>query len=67
MPPTSTLEERLEHVEHEVAHLKSQVQTLQPQAAWLGTMIGLFKNDPEFDEVLRLGKIHRDAEQPLPE
>jgi predicted nucleic acid-binding Zn-ribbon protein len=67
MSASSTLEERLEQVEHEVAQLKSQVQNLRPQGNWLAAMTGLFKDDREFDEVLRLGKELRDADRPSPE
>jgi hypothetical protein len=64
MSAASTLESRLEQVEQDVAHLKSQVQTLQPPGNWLEAMTGAFKDDPEFDEILRLGKAQRDADRP---
>lgn len=64
---TSTLEERLEHVEQEVAQLRSQVRTLQPRTNWLQAMTGMFNDDPEFDEIIRLGRELRKADQPQPE
>lgn len=66
MPPSS-LEERLAHVELELAQLKSQLKTRQPREDWLAGMIGLFKDDVEFQEILRLGKLQRDADRPAPE
>lgn len=64
MVTTSTLEERLEHVEQEMAQLRSQVQTLQPQKNWIVAMTGVFNDDPEFDEIIRLGRELRDADRP---
>ncbi len=58
-----TIEQRLENVERELAALKGEVQSLKPVANWINSICGTFKDDPEFDEVLRLGKEFRDAQQ----
>jgi hypothetical protein len=59
-----TIEQRLEHVERELAALKGQVKTQKADPNWISTICGTFKDDPEFDEILRLGKELRDAEEP---
>ena len=64
MSQSSTLEERLTQVEKELAELKSRVKTLHPKGNWIDAISGSFKDDPEFEEILRLGKAIRDADQP---
>ena len=59
-----TIEQRLDNLERELATLKVVVKTLQPGPNWITSMSGTFKDDPEFDEILRLGKQLRDAEDP---
>ena len=61
---SSTIEQRLEHVERELASLKGEVKSQKPDPNWISTICGTFKDDPEFDEVLRLGRELRDAEEP---
>ena len=61
---SNTIEQRLTSVERELAELKGEVKTLKPESNWITSICGSFKDDPEFDEVLRLGKEIRDAEQP---
>ncbi len=61
---SKTIEQRLETVERDLAALKGEVRTLKPDPNWISAICGTFKDDPEFDEVLRLGKELRDAEQP---
>ena len=59
-----TVEQRLETVEKDLAALKCEVSSLKPNGNWIDAIRGSFKDDPEFDEVLRLGKEIRDAEEP---
>ncbi len=63
MTESSTIEERLEHIEKDVAHLKSQVDRLHSKGNWIDQITGSFKDDPEFDEILRLGREIRQAER----
>jgi hypothetical protein len=67
MSQSSTVEERLAQVERELAELKSRVRTMQPKSQWIDAITGTFKDDPEFDEILRLGKEIRDANRPSEE
>lgn len=62
---TRTLEDRVTILEQELALLKQQLQTDKPQATeprWK-QIIGVFKNDPLFDEAERLGREWREAQR----
>jgi hypothetical protein len=61
---SKTIEQRLETVERDLATLRGEVKTLKPDPNWISAISGTFKGDPEFDEVLRLGKELRAADQP---
>ena len=63
MSQTPTIEERLSHVENDVAYLKSQVDSLRSKGNWIDQITGSFKDDPEFDEILRLGHQIRQADR----
>ena len=56
MSALPTLEERLAIVEKDVADLKKAVFQDTPKPNWLKVVLGSFKDDPEFDEILRLGR-----------
>lgn len=36
---------------------------MRPSGNWIDAISGTFKDDPEFDEILRLGKEIRNADQ----
>lgn len=55
---TTESESRLESLEREVARLKALVIQSPKLGAWR-TTIGMFDNDPEFAEVIRLGREYR--------
>ncbi len=61
---SKTIEQRLENVERELAEIKGEIKTLIPRPNWISAMSGTFTDDPEFDEVLRLGKEFRQADRP---
>ena len=52
------LEERLRDLEREVAELRREVRPLQPLLDVKDTF-GMFADDAEFDEVVRLGREYR--------
>jgi len=59
------LEQRLSDLEREVAALRREVRPLRPLASVQDTF-GMFADDPDFDEIVRLGREYReqvDAEE----
>jgi hypothetical protein len=63
MAETENVERRLAALEQEVAELKRRI----PGAGkpdWRQRVAGSFKDEPEFDEVLRLGREIRQADRP---
>ena len=62
----ATTEERLTAVEQELAELKHRLNG-RNGATWLDRIAGSMKDEPEFAEVLRLGRAIRDADRPTDE
>jgi hypothetical protein len=58
------LENRLEAVENAVAEIKRQLAATPPAPNWLERMAGSFKDEPAFEEVIRLGREFREADRP---
>ncbi len=63
----ATLEQRLALVEAELAALKQRLNGETASRTWLERMAGSMKDEPEFAEVLRLGRAIRDADRPAEE
>jgi len=61
---SETIEQRLTKVEQELQFLKTQAQSDSLKPGWISNITGSFKDDPEFDEILRLGKEIREDDQP---
>ena len=61
---SKTIEQRLQNVERELAELRGEIKNLIPRPNWISAICGTLKHDPEFDEILRLGKELREADQP---
>jgi hypothetical protein len=66
-----TLESRLAVLEKKLAEMEQQLQSLagkkdhpNPQGAWWVTTAGRFKDDPVFDEIVRLGREYRESLHP---
>lgn len=59
-----TIEVRLAKVERELAVLKARTGENGTKANWIRKITGSFKGDPDFEEIVRLGKELRDAESP---
>jgi hypothetical protein len=59
---SDTVESRLAKVERELAILKTRIPP--DKSNWIAEITGAFKDDPDFDEIVRLGKEMRDAEEP---
>lgn len=60
----SSVEERLDSLEREVTRLKVRERGLQPKDKWISAITGTAQDDPVYEEICRLGKELRDAEQP---
>jgi hypothetical protein len=59
---SETLESRVARIERELELLKTRVP--DDKSNWLAEITGIFKDNPDFDEIVRLGKEMRDAEEP---
>ena len=62
-PPT--VEQRLAALEQAVAQIQQQIVSQPPSGNWLERVIGSFKDEPAFDEVLEYGRAFRAADLPL--
>jgi hypothetical protein len=62
-----TVEDRLAVMEAELAELKHRLNGRTSVSTWLDRIAGSMKDEPEFLEVLRLGRALRDADQPTEE
>ena len=56
-----TVEERLSALEQELRELKQQVTVQHEQRSWIEQIAGTFKDDAEFEEIVRLGREFRKA------
>lgn len=61
----SSVEERLAKLEKEIEDLKKarQVGQSSKNGNWISKISGTFKDDPDFDEILRLGREERKSDQ----
>jgi len=53
------LEQRVRDLEQQVAELRCELKPLRPLSSVTKTF-GMFGEDPEFDEIVRLGREYRD-------
>ena len=61
-----SLEERVAVLEREVARLKQECkEAAEPSVPWWERRFGAFKDDPAYDEAMRLGAEYRRS-QPTP-
>lgn len=59
-----TVEQRLAILEKEMAELKQGLAQTQVKPNWIDRVKGSFKGDPEFGEILRLGREIRQTTSP---
>ena len=59
---SETIENRLAKVERELEMLKSRVS--HDKSNWIAEITGRFKDDSDFEEIVRLAKEMRDSEEP---
>ncbi len=62
----TSLEERVATLEAELAELKKTLAAPIPQSniPWYEARFGAFKDDPDYDEAMRLGRKYREAQRP---
>jgi hypothetical protein len=58
------IEQRLAAVERAVSELQQRLANLPPAANWLEQIVGSFKDEPAFEEVLEHGRAIRSADRP---
>jgi hypothetical protein len=59
MSQLDTIEARLNTVEQELAELKRTIAQHSQGASWIERIAGTCKDDPDFDEIVRLGREFR--------
>ena len=63
--PNKTIEERLSELEARVEQLAREKRTVASEATpWWRRVAGRFKDNPEFDEAMRLGREYRQSLRP---
>ena len=62
MENSLTLEQRVEVIERELNFLKAQLPK-NSQKPWWQKIVGVFENDPAFDEISSLGQKFREQER----
>ncbi len=60
----ATLEERVAALEKKVATLTGEGTQEHAELPWWKRIIGVYKDDPEFDEAERLGREYRQSQSP---
>jgi len=60
----SSIEQRLAHVEQDLNDLNAEFNRLNSNQNWIDRIVGSFKDDLEFKEILRLGREIRQADRP---
>jgi hypothetical protein len=56
--------ERIARLEEEVSRLSQHAAASAPETAWWKRIVGVFQDDREFDEAMRLGRAYRDSLRP---
>ena len=64
--PTASLEERITALETEIEQIKIRLPEPVEQSPipWWKRIVGVYEDDPEFDEAERLGRKWRDSFSP---
>ncbi|RUL86222.1 hypothetical protein [Tautonia sociabilis] len=62
MPVDTPIEQRLAAVEAAVAELQRRLPPTRE--SWLELVVGSFKDEPAFEEVLALGRAFRESDRP---
>lgn len=62
----TTFSRRIAELEEQVSRLSQQVSSTPPsgETAWWKKIVGVYKEDPEFEEAMRLGREYRESLRP---
>ena len=66
MTPEKRVDDRLSALEAELSTLKQLLPNDSQENSWIDRVTGSFRNQPEFDEVVRLGRELRRSEKDDP-
>ncbi len=58
------LEERVARLEAEVSQMKNTSAETADDGPWWKKVVGIFADDPTFEEAMRLGREYREAQRP---
>lgn len=61
---TSSVEDRLSQLEQKVDRLLGEQAETMNKTPWWKKIVGVYKDDPEFDEAMRLGREYRESLRP---
>jgi hypothetical protein len=64
MSTEATIEQRLSAVEAAVADLQRRLPSSPAAKGWLQQVIGSFRDEPAFEEVLAYGRAFRESHRP---
>ena len=64
MGSPSDIEDRVASLEQEVALLKAKLAERKGDGSWVDRLSGTFKDDPAFDEIVKLGAEIRKSQRP---
>ncbi len=64
MTTQTSIEQRLTAVEQAISELQWRLARLPTATNWVARIIGSFKDEPAFEEVLALGRAIRAADRP---
>ncbi|MDA0837310.1 MAG: hypothetical protein O3B01_17575 [Planctomycetota bacterium] len=63
MSSLATIEERVTALEQQLAKLKAERNGEGRKSGWIDKICGSFKDDPEFDEIVKLGREYRQSDR----
>ena len=64
MSDAPTIERRLDSLEREMADVRRRLDRSSASQNWLANVVGSEEDEPDFDEVLRLGREIRSTDRP---
>lgn len=67
MQADAPIEQRLAAVEAAVADLQRRLPPEDSTPNWLEQVVGSFRDEPAFEEVLAYGRAYRNADRPPPD